>query len=190
MAGINFIKKAIQDTARANRFTATILPPNRLAIYAPFFLKMIVLVKSTQLPARGFLTTEIRNYGPIDKRPYSPLYDNITVVFTVDKDYDSKRIMDAWYDLIYDENNNIFEYPEGYESTMIIEGSDRVGFPKYAIEINGIFPTQIGPVDLSSESSDQSAEFSVTFQFKSWKPIIPLELGAAISAGSLLKSIF
>lgn len=190
MANINTIRTLIQDTARANRYSVTILPPNRLLIYAPIFLKLQLTAKATQLPGRSFLTTEKKIYGPNDKRPYAPLYDSLTMTFIVDKEYDTKRIFDAWYDTLYDENNDVFEYPEEYETSIIIEGlaKENETIPKYLVKLNGVFPSAIGPIDMSNEANDQSAEFSVTFQYKSWESLIPLELGTAISAGSLLGS--
>lgn len=188
MANLNFVRTILQDTARSNRFAVTILPPTRLLIYAPIFLKMRLTAKATQLPGRSFLTTEKKIYGAVDKRPYSPLYDALTMTFIVDKQYDTKRIMDAWYELIYDNNNNIFEYPEDYETTIIIEGLERDNdlVPRYIVQLNNVFPAAIGPIEMSNDSNDQNAEFTVSFQYREWEPLIPLELGTAISAGSLL----
>lgn len=144
-------KARIETTGifRSNLFLTTINPPSLITSLSNFSKldNPVFLCHRTELPGMNFMTEEIMRtgYGPIEKIPYKPAFNDLTMEFIVDGDGEIKSFFEKWTNNIIPYNN--FQTP--YDSVGIGTSS-----PPYLLNFRDEYSTEIG-ISIFNPSGDE-----------------------------------
>ena len=61
--------------------------------------------------------------------------------------------------------------PNTYQKSATVKQLDRAGASMREYKFEGIFPTNVGQIDLSMDSTDTIEEYTVEFQVQYWEAI-------------------
>lgn len=123
------------------------------------------LCSGAEMPGTQLLTQENRIYDLSQKYAYMKAHDELTLTVRVDKNYLSKKFFDAWEDSVYNRDTGNVFYKSSYVGQIHILPMIEDGACPYAMALEDCFPTQIGNISYSWESSGQIAQFNVTLSF-------------------------
>jgi|TARA_B110000858_G_C17667603_1_gene410322 hypothetical protein len=160
---INRWKNSIDAMSRTDRFT--------IEIHSPM----------TNIRSRGLRCTAISTpsktmvsskskYG--GATPQGSFVDNIeyeqeiTCTFMLDSTYEDKQLMELWQSSIYDADYNL-QYPDYYKGYVRITQLGVDGHPIYSVQLHSAFPSNVGGVSFSAESSGIQT-FDTTFTYDTW----------------------
>jgi hypothetical protein len=118
------------------------------------------------LPGDAILTTENRIYGLSEKYAYGKAHDDLVITFRIDREYDVKKVMDAWIDSVYNRDTGNVFYKESYIGTIQISALTESGSSPYSVILEDAFPIAIGNIDYAWDSTNTYAMLPVTFTFK------------------------
>lgn len=163
---------------KASHYTSNvILPPilggGRIMSETP------LRTNSINLPGFNLATDEIRHkgFGSTEKRPISASFEDISITMIADgQGLISQQMLD-WMELIYptnDENIGVdnveyFEYPVNYYGGLEINLFDITGNLHTTYTFINPFPTIVGGIQLSWETTDSLALVPVTFAYRTYK---------------------
>jgi hypothetical protein len=106
--------------AKSCRFVALIRPVGALvAIYQDQAKDLMYLTEMAELPGRGFMSMDVRYYGPNQKFPYLSQYEDINLTFLCRNRSIERHFFDNWQNII--NPNNTFDYNYKDEYRAIIE---------------------------------------------------------------------
>lgn len=145
-------------------------------------LNLQLFAESVNLPGINFATSDIRRYGvgPTEKKPYAPIFTDITVTFIADGSGDIHKFFYKWMKGII-----FFDSPTSVESTSQIGGLTpyEVNFKdQYRTDLRiftyneqndkiielvlyGAYPIAISDTPLSWSDNDTMMTISVTFTY-------------------------
>lgn len=149
--------------------------------YRPNLYKMVIpvlgeklefLCKAAQLPGRNIGLIEVPYMGKKVKFAGDPTFDDLTLTIMLDTDFQVKNQLDAWQIAI---NNIVTETGSvlnilDYKVQGIIRALDGKGADIASYTFIGMFPITVSPVELSYETTDTIAEYTVTFAYDYWIP--------------------
>lgn len=127
--------------------------------------------ETAEFPGTQILTQEIRYYDMPEKIAYGKAHDELNITFRVDRDYQVKRLFDAWVNSIYDRQTGDIYYKHIYAGGLQIYQIMENGFSSYVIEFEDLFPTQVGQISLGWDQSGTYTRLPVTFSFKRMRTI-------------------
>ena len=90
--------------ARGNRYLLEINPPVGLVSAALSDTDLPALqlrINSVELPGKQIATTEVKHYGPLTKRPYATIYEDLNFEIMLSSNLIERRFFSAWMDLAY-----------------------------------------------------------------------------------------
>lgn len=180
--------------AKSCRFIVRINPPRAFAPAATgrnsMFRDLIYLCEAAEMPGRGFVSADVRYYGPNQKLPVQTQYEDTTMTFLCRSESTERQFFDDWMNIINPTNSFDFNYREDYETTIEImqfaEYADKppeatVGpnkglqqatpkAPKetYRITLFNAFPMLVNPQPMTW-ADDQFQRLAVTFTYHKWK---------------------
>lgn len=136
-------------------------------------------INSVNLPGINLGLDEIRHkgFGLGEKRPISVSYDDISITMIADGQGQLAATMHEWMELIYPsdlesvgaDNVEYFEYPNNYYGGLEIDVFDMMGNPHTNYSFIQPFPTAVGAVQMSWETTDQLLLLPVTFSYRSFR---------------------
>lgn len=155
--------------AKASQFQLEILTvPEMLSAQAgaaEFQRDLRFYCYALDIPGSQMLTIENRVYDLSEKYVYMKAHDELSITIRIDKDYLSKNFFDAWEDSMYNkETGNVF-YKSQYVGQVRISTMREDGTCPYSVILEDAFPTQIGSVALSWDSTGQIAQFTAIMSF-------------------------
>ena len=141
------------------------------------------LCKSAALPASNVGAVEVPFRGKILKVAGDRTFDTWTVTVINDENFAIRTALEEW-------SRSMVNYttaaglpnPTDYQTDATIYqlgrkgGSGADNYLK-AYSFYGIFPTNIGQIDLSYDNADTVEEYTVEFQVQYWKPGVAEETG-------------
>lgn len=180
--------------AKSCRFVVRINPPK---VFAPsatgrnnLFRDLVYLCEAAEMPGRGFVSADVRYYGPNQKLPVQTQYEDTTMTFLCRSESYERQFFDDWMNLINPVNSFDFNYREDYETTIEImqfaeyadtpveptvgpnRGLNQAGpkVPKetYRITLYNAYPMLVNPQQMTW-ADDQYLRLSVTFTYHKWK---------------------
>jgi hypothetical protein len=155
-------KASVQDVARPNRFWVQITGTGGgLWTEAYGFL-----AKSAGLPSRTIGDIELNWQGMKAKIAGDPTFDDFTMTFVNDYDFNIKAFFEEWLEVIATMESNVRTTHEEYKAEIIITqlGRDAETILK-EYKLIGAYPKQMDQVELSMESTDTAEELSITFAY-------------------------
>lgn len=141
---------------------------------------LALLAEATELPMRGFVSADLRYYGPNFKVPYQSQYEDLNVTFLCRNDFYEREFFDTWMQFINPVNTFDFSYRKDYVTTIdLIQYSDVQGD---IMDANGTTPMQHAiykftfdeayPVLVAAQpvtwADDNFHRLTVTFTYKRW----------------------
>ena len=163
-----FISK-IKNTglAKTNRYRVTIATPSLMTGFMNSGRLITLFCESTSLPGQVIATTEQRIMGETREFPYIKQYDNITLSFYIDNNFEVKGFFDNWLNSVSNTQNKITSYYKDYIApTVLIEVLPMDSeVSTYSITLHEAYPKGISPIQLSADSRD-IAKIGVSLNYK------------------------
>lgn len=128
--------------------------------------------KAATIPASNIGSIDVPYMGRIVKVAGDKTFDDWTVTIINDTDFVVRDAFERWVDRINGHVSNVaapgWENPSNYYANAIVRqlGREDQVLKEYFVE--GIFPTQVGEIQLGYDQNDQIEEFQVTFAVNYW----------------------
>ncbi len=127
--------------------------------------------ETAEFPGTQILTHELRYYDMPAKFAYGKAHDELNITFRLDRDFQVKKLFDVWVNSIYDRETGNMNYKVDYSGSLQIYQIMENGVSSYAIELEDVFPTQIGQISLGWDQSGSYSRLPVTFTFKRMRTV-------------------
>lgn len=153
--------------AKTNRYRVTIATPALMTGFMNSGRLITLFCESTSLPGQVVATTEQRIMGETREFPYSKMFDNITLSFYIDNNFEVKGFFDNWLNSVSNTQNKITYYYKDYIApTVLIEVLPMDSeVSTYSITLHEAYPKGISPIQLSADSRD-IAKIGVSLNYK------------------------
>ena len=172
-----------KGVGKRNLFNVFIGAPTMLA-GADSGLNLQLFAESVNLPGVNFATSDIRRYGvgPTEKKPYAPIFTDITVTFIADGAGDIHKFFYKWMrGIIYFDSAlagtagstskigglSPYEvnFKDQYRSDLRIYTYNEQNDKIIEMVLYGAYPTAISDIPLSWSENDQMMTITVTFTY-------------------------
>ena len=153
--------------AKTNRYRVTIATPALMPEFMNSGRLITLFCESTSLPGQVVATTHQRIMGETREFPYSKMFDNITLSFYIDNNFEVKAFFDNWLNSVSNTQNKITSYYKDYIApTVLIEVLPMDSeVSTYSITLHEAYPKGISPIQLSADSRD-IAKIGVSLNYK------------------------
>jgi len=121
------------------------------------------LAKAAQLPSSVIANIDVPYMGRQLKVAGNRTYEDWTITILNDIDFNIRRALEAWQDVINGHESNEGPTNLSYYRDGRIEQLDQAGNVIYAYELRDIWPTNIAAIELGYDTNDAIEEFQVTF---------------------------
>lgn len=164
--------------ARPTLFDVEITFPTSLNLTGTTENKIKFLVNASQIPPAQLGTVEVNYFGRPIKFSGDRTFPDWSVTVMNDEDFDLRAAFEQWSNMM---NTMVSNVNEGsYKTTAIVNqyakggksdknGADTTPIRSYKFE--GIFPTNIGPIQLSWDATNRIETFDVNFAYDWWEPL-------------------
>jgi hypothetical protein len=126
-------------------------------------------IKSAQLPASSIGTIEVPYKGRKIKRPGDRTFAEWSLTILQDSSGDMRGDFVNWMANISNHfSTGNLTNPESYGAQWTISPEGQNGEAIQTITLVNCFPTDVGAVDFSYETTDSISEFTVTIQYDYW----------------------
>ena len=149
--------------ARPNLFEATILSPSG------DMSDFRYMCKAAQVPGSTIPAIDVPYFGRQIRVAGNRTFEPWTVTIMNDENFTIRNGLEGWMEKINSHVGNNTVLPlESYKTTgdVIHFGKNGGKIARYQFE--GLFPTEIGAIELSWENNDQIEEYTVTFAYDYW----------------------
>lgn len=130
-------------------------------------LKTPFMVQAAQIPSSDLGVIPVFYFGRQMKLAGDRTFGEWTVNILNDEDFLIRNAMEEWSNKINRLERNVREINR-YKSTASVSQYAKDGSKIRTYEFNGIFPSNIAPIDLDWSTTDQIESFQVTFQYDYW----------------------
>ena len=153
--------------AKTNRYRVTIATPALMTGFMNSGRLITLFCESTSLPGQVVATTEQRIMGETREFPYSKMFDNTSMSFYIDNNFEVKGFFDNWLNSVSNTQNKITSYYKDYIApTVLIEVLPMDSeVSTYSITLHEAYPKGISPIQLSADSRD-IAKIGVSLNYK------------------------
>lgn len=124
-----------------------------------------IMAENASLPDKALVTSEHTHNNQPMKMPYGIGHADAVFSFLLSKDHPEKQIMDAWFDMIYNQNTHSFGYLDSYTTDITIVPTDNYGAGNYGVVLQKAYPIAVDAVEYSNTSTDEYARMNVTFAY-------------------------
>ncbi len=149
--------------ARQNLFQVQINNPANSAGDA----KTRFMCQAAQLPGSDLGVIPVYYFGRQMKLAGDRTFAEWTVTIINDEDFLIRNAMEEWSNAINRLQRNVREINR-YKSQAQVTQFGKDGSKLRTYEFNGIFPSNISPIELDWSTTDQIELFQVTFQYDYW----------------------
>lgn len=151
------------------------------ATSAPAGDKLRFTCKAASLPASTLGTIEVPFFGRKIKVPGDRTYAEWQIRVINDEDFSVRDWMENWSNLINEAELNTrvspaSNNPSSYKCSAFVTQFSKTGEAIRKYRFDGLYPSEVGAIDLSWETTDTLEEFPVTFQYDFWQ-LEPVVLG-------------
>lgn len=161
--------------AKSCRFVALIRPVGALvAQYNEQAKDLMYLTEMAEFPGRGFMSMDVRYYGPNQKFPYLSQYEDINLTFICRNRSIERQFFDDWQWVINPNNTFDFNYKDEYRAVIDLYqysdfDRDDSGGPtaEYMFSLHDAYPILVSPQPVSW-ADDQFMRLGVTFTYSWW----------------------
>lgn len=164
----DFISKVkLTGLARTNRYRVSIATPTLMINTINTGRLITLFCESTTLPGQVIATSEQRIDGETREFYYKKLYNNVSMSFYIDNNFEVKRFFDIWTNSILNTKNKIVSYYKDYIAPTInidvlpVESD----IATYSMTLYEAYPNNVYPIKLSADSREV-AMIGVNFTYK------------------------
>lgn len=166
-AVISALKDKLKQGQRPNKYKIDVQQPEGVQDLKD----MNILCSQASFPGVTVQTIEVYQQGRKLVLPGHTEYDNTWEVTCYQTEgHDLRKELIKWKDHIdnFKQNKHQSNPLDSTSGGTSVTQLDAQGNNAMAYEFQGLFPSDIGQVDLSDESQNQIQTFSVTFTYTSW----------------------
>ena len=160
----DFKSKLTGGGARANLFEVVLTFPDLVQPATDVLDKSRFLVKAARLPASNISPIDVAFRGRILKIAGDRTFDSWSITVINDTDFAIRSAFENWMNTInrLSDNTGVVN-PADYQADCYVYQLDRDGQALRSYRFFDTFPTQVGPIELSYESTGIQ-EFTVELQ--------------------------
>jgi hypothetical protein len=151
------------DGARQNLFQVQINNPANSSGDA----KTRFMCQAAQMPGSDLGVIPVFYFGRQIKLAGDRTFAEWTVTIINDEDFLIRNAMEEWSNQINRLQRNVREIAR-YKSVAQVTQFSKDGSKLRTYEFNGIFPSNISPIEMDWSTTDQIELFQVTFQYDYW----------------------
>lgn len=170
MPGVKFadFRSNVKNLSRPNRFVLSFQSPP--GIKFTFTENMQYHVRTASIPGRGLGDiTNLYWQGLNYKIAGDPVFDDITVSFLLNENFELKTLFEVWMDSIANTIDNIRLGPNDYKGILTLSQLSAIDNRVIGTYfLHGVYPKALEPVELSQETIDAVEEFSVNLSIDFW----------------------
>lgn len=173
--------------SRPAYFYVEIAPPLMMREETENARTLAFLSESTSLPGVSLATSDVRRfgYGPIEKKPYAPIFVDSTFTFLVDGSGMIQKFFYKWMNGIVKFDDMPFggygqagqtliapfevNYKEQYRTDILITTVDENNNDIINVRLFDAYPIFMGDVALGWADTDSVARLPITFTYFNWK---------------------
>lgn len=133
--------------------------------------KLAFLCKTSQLPGKTTGIIELPFMGRKIKLGGDPVYPDLTTTIMLDTDFSVRNEIESWGNSINAQDEVSGDEPSLYKQTGSIIQLNHKGVEIAQYDLIGVWPSDIGPVELGFENTDQIAEYTVTWTYDYWQRV-------------------
>lgn len=133
--------------------------------------KFVFLCKATQIPGKTIGIVEAPYLGMKAKLAGDVVFEDLTVTTIMDNDFAVRNSLEVWAETIKANEAAIGLESALYKRTANVVALDNNGGEIAQYTFIGIWPSTLSPVELSYETNDTLAEYTVTFTYDYWTRI-------------------
>ena len=169
----DFKSKLRGGGARPNLFKATINFPG----YADGDPELTsFLCETAQLPGSTMGVIIVPFRGRQLKMAGDRVFAEWTVTIINDTDFAVRNSIERWSNGINNHRANTgLTSPIQYEADLKVEQLDRNGDSIKSYTFRGAFPSEIGPIEVSYDTTDTIVDFDITLTYKYFESLDPIE---------------
>ena len=130
--------------------------------------KLKFLCKTSQLPGKVIGIIEVPFMGMKAKVGGDAVFEDLTTTIMLDSDFSVRNELESWMNAIRGNGNAIGDEPAIYKQTGSLIQLNHKGVVLAQYDFIGIWPNNLSPIELGFESTDQIAEYTVTWSYDYW----------------------
>lgn len=163
----DFKSKLVGGGARPNLFRATINFPS----YAGGDSELTsFMCKAAQLPSSVIAQIDVPFRGRQLKIAGDRTFENWNITVIQESTMEVRNSFERWLNGINEHVNGTgLVNPVDYQADMLVEQLDRNDNVIKAVNIRGAFPVNLGAVELSYETTDALAEYTIEWAYQYWE---------------------
>ena len=163
----DFKSKLVGGGARSNLFKVTMNFPG----YANGDVELTsFMCKTAQFPSSVVAPITVPFRGRQLQLAGDRTFEPWTVTIINDTGFEVRNAFEAWSNGINGHNSNTgLSNPTDYQADAVIEQLDKEGNVTKTYDFRGLWPSNIGAIDVSYETADTIQEFTVELQVQYWE---------------------
>lgn len=131
------------------------------------------MCKVAQIPESTLSLIEVPYFGRRVKVAGTRTFAEWQVTIINDEDFAIRNSLEQWSNSINSHQGNLVttggSAPQLYKGNALVTQYGKAGDILRVYDFVGIFPTSVGPIELSWENGDAIEEFTATFQYDYWQ---------------------
>lgn len=130
--------------------------------------KLKFLCKASQLPGKTIGNIDVFYMGAPIKIGGDRTFEDLTVTIMLDNDFSVRNELESWMRSIKGDDILTSDEPSLYKQTGSIVSIDNNDNEIAQYDFIGLWPNSLSPIELSFETNDTIAEYTVTFSMDYW----------------------
>lgn len=143
--------------------------------------RMSLTCKAAQIPASTLSSIPVPYFGRHIKLAGTRSFQPWQVTILNDEDFEIRHAIESWSNLINRHEANLRDQTlinnSAYRKTAIVTQFGKAGNVIRTYEFINLWPTEIGPIELSWDNGEQIQEFAVVFDYDYWRVVQPGSTG-------------
>ena len=144
---------------------------NRFEILIPGFGESTFLATDCNMPSISISTNPYRTFPPLTQEPTDIVYEDLTVNFLVDANYNIRKLFQEWLEEILDFQAGTWAYRDDFVRDIQVNLLDEENLIKLSGNFIDCFPTQIGSLEKSFAAGDEIQTLPITFTYTYYTPL-------------------
>ena len=170
-----FRANMIGDGARPNLFEVTLTFPTVASNSTAAGQKVTFMAKTAQLPGSTVGQVPLYYFGRELKFAGNRTFADWTLQILNDEDFTIRNSLESWMNAINSHTTNVRNAaangPSGYSVDAVVTQYGKTGNALKTYKFVGLFPLDLGAIDLDWGSNDSIEEYSVTFAYQWWEAV-------------------
>ena len=170
-----FRANMIGDGARPNLFSVSLVFPTIATNAVAAGQKTSFMAKSAQLPGSSVGTVPMFYFGRELKFAGNRTFSQWSLQIINDEDFTIRNSLESWMNAINSHSGNLRNAAaassSGYTVDAIVTQYGKTGNTLKQYKFVGLFPIDLGAIDLDWGSNDAIEEYSVTFDYQWWESV-------------------